>query len=241
MEFNFLESVKNYFSGELPNQAGNSLDESGKNISTALEMAIPTAMAAILHKANSSEAGSNQVFNLSRESAQHLDATPNVGHLQGYDEGDLDIKNILGHKQHDIASVISKYSGISKTSVEKLFALVLPVSLGILGRHAMQNNLSSQELSNYLSGQKNNILSEVPSEVSALPGFFNFAGASPHVKAAAHEIVERKKERSWLLPIIVILASFALLIWLSRRPKPVETNSTQVDTSKVITTDTSSR
>lgn len=241
MEFNFLESVKNYFSGELPNQAGNSLDESGKNISTALEMAIPTALAAILHKATSSKEGSGQVFNLAGEAVQHLDATPNVGHLQGYDEGDLDIQSILGHKQHDIASVISKYSGISKTSVEKLFSLILPVSLGFLGRHTMQNNLSSQELTNYLSGQKNNILSDVPAEVSALPGFFNFAGTSPHVKAATHEIVERKKEKSWVLPIILIIAAFALLIWLSRRPKPVETNTTQVDTSHVITTDTTSR
>ena len=238
MEFNFLETVKNYFSGELPNQAANSLDESSKNISTALEMAIPTSMAAILHKANSSESGSNEIFNLSREAVQHLDATPNVGHLQGFDEGDLDITNVLGHKQHDIATVISKYSGISKMSVEKLFSLVLPVALGFLGRHAVQNNLSSGELTNYLKGEKNNILSAVPPEVSALPGFFNFSGPGPHITAATHEIVERKKQRTWVLPIIVIIAAVALLIWLSRRPNSLENNSVRVDTTNVISTDT---
>ncbi len=240
METDFLKAVKNYFSGELPNQAANSLDESSKNISTALEMAIPTGLAAILHKATSSEAGSNQIYNLSKEAVQHLDATPNVGHLQGFDEGDLDIESLLGNKQHDIATVISKYSGISKTSVEKLFSLILPVALGFLGRHGLQNNLSASELTNDLKSEKNNILSAVPPEITALPGYFNLSGPSPHVTAATHEIVERKKEKSWVLPIILILAAFSLLIWLSRRPKPVETNVTQVDTSKVITTDTSS-
>ena len=67
-----------------------------------------------------------------------------------------------------------------------------------------------------ITNEKNNILSEVPPEVSALPGFFNFTGASPHVIAATHEVVARKKQRSWVLPIILILAVFALLIWLSQ-------------------------
>ncbi|MFS8081995.1 MAG: OmpA family protein [Ginsengibacter sp.] len=240
MESNFLETVKNYFSGELPNQAANSLDEQSKNISTALDMAIPTCLAAILHKATSSEAGSNEIFNLSKEALKHLDATPNVGHLQGYDEGDIDIDNLLAHKHHDLANVISKYSGISKTSVEKLFSLILPVALGFLGKRVMQNNLSASGLTNYITSEKNNILSGVPPEVSTLPGFFNFKGASPHVIAATHEVVARKKQRSWVLPILLILAVFALLIWLSTRNKPAENTLTQVDTSKVITTDTSS-
>ena len=240
MESNLLETVKNYFSGELPNQAANSLDEQSKNISTALDMAIPTSLAAILHKATSSEAGSNQIFNLSKEALEHLDATPNVGHLQGYDEGDIDIENLLAHKHHDLANVISKYSGISKTSVEKLFSLILPVALGFLGKRVMQNNLSASGLTDYIKSEKNNILAEVPPEVSALPGFFHFTGASPHVVAATHEVVEREKQRSWVLPIVLILAVFALLVWLSTRNKPTENTLTQVDTSKVITTDTSS-
>jgi outer membrane protein OmpA-like peptidoglycan-associated protein len=240
MESNLLETVKNYFSGELPNQAANSLDEQSKNISTALDMAIPTSLAAILHKATSSEAGSNQIFNLSKEALEHLDGTPNVGHLQGYDEGDIDIENLLAHKHHDLANVISKYSGISKTSVEKLFSLILPVALGFLGKRVMQNNLSASGLTDYITNEKNNILAEVPPEVSALPGFFHFTGASPHVVAATHEVVEREKQRSWVLPIVLILAVFALLVWLSTRNKPTENTLTQVDTSKVITTDTSS-
>ncbi|MBS1738004.1 MAG: OmpA family protein [Bacteroidetes bacterium] len=239
MEFNVLETVKKYFSGELPNQVANSLDESGKNISTAMEMAIPTGLAAILHKVHSSEAGANLVYSQAKNAITHLDATPNVGHLQEFDEGDADIKNLLGNKENEIASVISKYSGISKISSEKIFSLILPATLGFLGKYAIQNNLSASGLSNYLKNEKNNILSAIPPEVSAMPGFFKFEGASPKVIATTHEVVTRKKQRTWVFPIILILAVLALLIWLSTRHSPEEGALSQVDTSKMTATDTS--
>lgn len=238
MESNFLNTVKNYLSGEFLHQAANSLNEESPRVSSAIDMVIPTGMAAILHKVVSTKDGETQVYKLIKDFAPHFYNMPNVGHLQGFDEGDVASKDFLGNKEADINTVISKYSGVTKNSVSSLFSLVLPVILGLLGKHASQYNLSAGGLGSFIKGQRENILSAVPPEINALPGFFNFSGPSPHVTAATHEIIERKKQRTWVLPIILILAAFALLIWLSRRPKPVENNLTRVDTSKVITTDT---
>lgn len=233
MALNFLDTVKSYFSGEFANQAANSLDESGSGISAALTALIPTGLAGILSKATSGNEGAGLVFNKATDASKYLQSSPNLSDLHN-DEKGSDIPSIIfGTNQTNVSSAVSKFAGIKSSSAASLMTLALPAIMGFLGKHAEQNNLSASGLSGFLSSQKDQIMQAMPTGLSSLAAMLGFqlpAASAPmgsHIQPGLTEplskgidptysVAEKRTGKSWLVPLIVILAAIALLIYFSR-------------------------
>ena len=244
MAYNFLETIKSYFTGEFSNQAANSLDESSSGISKALSTIIPIALAGILKKATSGNEAANNVSDMARDAAGYLSSIPNLTDLHNDERGSDFPSRIFGNNQSQVESAVSHFSGIRNSSASALVTLALPAIMGFLGKHAEQNNLSASGLSGFLSSQKDDILNAMPAGMSSLAATFGLgplpttpSSASSTIKPGAidtRDIVVEKPRGSakWLFPLIIILAVIALLWYFSRSCNNTTPNNTVVtDTS----------
>lgn len=254
MSFNLLETVKNYFTSEFTNQASSSLGESNSGISKALSAIIPTGLAGILSKATSGSDGANSVFNMAKDAAKNFTAYPNVTNLssqQNISGGNI-ISSLFGSDQSSITGLISRFSGIKDSSAATLMGMGLPAIMGILGKHAEQNNMSPSGLSGFLTSQKDHIIQALPSGLSSVAGMLGLGSLSSTASSMASNVkstvVNRKEEfvekaggNKWLWPIILILVALALLWYFMRGcNKQSGTAVTTSDTTNVVKTDTAS-
>lgn len=254
MGISFMETVKNYFTSEFINQSAVSLDESSSGVSKALFAIIPAGLAGILNKATSGNDGAQNVYSMAKDAAGYFSASPNLAKLHNEEEGSNLPSDIFGNSESHVTNAIAKYAGIKQLSAGSLITLALPVIMGLLGKHIEENNLSASGLSGFLSSQKENIINAMPSGLSSLAGILglgDLAGASmatSYTKSLSVENTDevadtRKGGMKWLLPLILIIAVIALLIYFSKGcNKPANDQAPPADTSSnVATMDTSSK
>lgn len=254
MGISFMETVKNYFTSEFINQSAVSLDESSSGVSKALSAIIPAGLAGILNKATSGNDGAQNIYSMAKDAAGYFSASPNLAKLHNEEEGSNLPSDIFGNNESNVTNAIAKYAGIQQSSAGSLITLALPVIMGLLGKHIEENNLSASGLSGFLSSQKDNIINAMPSGLSSLAGILglgDLAGASmatSYTKSLSVENTDevadtRKGGMKWLLPLILIAAVIALLIYFSKGcNKPANDQAPPADTSSNTTTmDTSSK
>ena len=253
MSFNFLDMVKDYFNSEFVNQASSGLGESSDSISKALSAIIPAGFAGILNKATSGSDSAGSILNMAKEAAAQIPYSANFGslsNLQNTTAASNISSNIFGTNQSGITGLISGFAGIKDSATSSLMSMSLPVILGLLGKHAVQNNMSPSGLSGFLSSQKDHILNAFPSGLSSLAGMLGLGGISSPISSSAfhlksdaihhsEEIVEESGGNKWLLPLILVLAAIALVWYFTRGCNKTPEAVTTADTSAVMNTDTS--
>lgn len=241
MSFNLMETVKSYFNDEFTNRASSTLGESSSGIVKALSAIIPTSLAGILMKATSGNDGANSVLNMAKNAFTSNAGSPEMASTE---KGSNMLSSLFGDKTSGISSAISQFSGIKDSSAGSLLSMGLPAIMGILGKHADQNNLSPSGLAGFLSSQKDQILHAMPAGLSSIIGLLGLGSIGAHaanvrdsIKDNAEAIIDKPKGNNWLLPLIIILAAIALLWYFSRscsqtRPSTAAINS---DTSAAMT------
>lgn len=221
MAENFIEKIENYFTEEFNHHASNSLDESSSSISKALSAIIPVGLEGVARKATSGNDGAARVYDLSVDAADYYSREPNLTDLHNDEKGSLLAPAIFGDKESHIERGIAQYAGVRRTSVEALSLLAMPVIMGLLGKYAVENNLSANGLAGFLSSQKENIKHALPEGMSFVKEMDYSTPATaeeiaPDINVNASSITERPKKKTWLLPLIAILVVLALLIYLSK-------------------------
>ncbi|MEO6870448.1 MAG: DUF937 domain-containing protein, partial [Ginsengibacter sp.] len=250
MSFNLMETVKNYFTNEFTTQASSTLGENSSGISKALSAIIPTGLAGILSKATSGTQGANDVLSMAKDSIGNISGVgADLAANTNPEQGRSVLSNLFGGNQSGVVSAISRYAGLKDSSVSSLMSMGLPVILGILGRHAEQNNLTAGGLSGFLSSQKDHIMQAMPSGLSSIAGMLGLgsigaaassmgsnvrSGVSDTVHTA-DSMVDKPSGNKWLLPLIIILAAIALIWYFSRGCNSTKTDNTVVaDTSAAV-------
>jgi outer membrane protein OmpA-like peptidoglycan-associated protein len=242
MSSNLLESVKNYFSAGFINQAVTRLGESNTGISKAISAIIPAGLAGIIHKASLGADGANQVFTMSNEAAAALPASPNYDGLTGTSPagGNL-LLNLFGGNHSGIVSMIARFAGVKESSASSLLSFGLPVILGMVGKHAGQNNMTPSGLAGFLAGQKEEVKHALPAGLSSmLPmlGLGTLGSAFSATSKAAG--ASRRNEESnmppgtkWLLLLILFVAGLALLWYFVKEKDQTKAIATVTDTTSV--------
>lgn len=222
MLFNLMETVKNYFTSEFTNQASSALGENSSGISKALTAIIPTGLAGILSKATSGPEGASSIFDMAKNAISSVTGSTNLTAATNQEEGRSMVSSLFGNNQSGIVGSISRFTGIKDSSASSLMSMGLPAIMGLLGKHAEQNNLTPSGLSGFLSSQKDHIMQAMPAELSSLSGMLRLGsiGATAtsiasHIKSGvsdtAHGVIDKPAGNKWLLPLIIILAAIALL------------------------------
>ncbi len=255
MAFNLMEMVKNYFTADFTNQASSALGESSSGISKALSAIIPTSLAGILKKSTSGTNGANDVFEMAKSSVNDVSTAPNTPLLMSQEKGNTMVSRLFDGNHAAIVGAISQFAGIKDSSSSSLMSMALPPIMGLLGRHAEQNNLSASGLAGFLSSQKDHIMQAMPAGLTSLAGMFGLSsleGAASHLKNTdlrntdlkntSHTAIDDVKTISerptakWLVPLIVILIVVALLWYFSR-----SCNETKPSTAAVTDTTATAR
>ena len=237
MSFNLIETVKNYFTGEFTKQASSKLEESSSGIMKALKAVIPTCLAGILMKATSGDDGANTILEMAKNASSSNAGSPES---TSPEKGSSMFSELFGANTGMINSAISNFAGIKDSSANSLMSMGLPAIMGILGRHAEQNNLSASGLAGFLSSQKDHILHAMPAGLSSITGLLGLGSlvgatsvtANP-IKEHAEAIINKPGGNNWLWPLIIIVAAVLLLWYLSR-----SCNDTR-PTTAAISSDTS--
>ncbi|WP_452230283.1 MULTISPECIES: DUF937 domain-containing protein [unclassified Lacinutrix] len=140
--------------------------------SSVLTMALPVLMKAMERNASTPQGAEGLMGALSgKHNGSILD---NLGGLFGggvddevLNDGDKILGHVLGNKKQGVEKIIGEKSGLDASSVANILKVAAPILMGVLGKQASQNNVSS---SNDLSGLLGGLLggSEAKEEQSFL-------------------------------------------------------------------------
>ncbi|TKB95257.1 OmpA family protein [Pedobacter cryophilus] len=247
MSYNLVETAKNYFSSEFINQASSSLGESSSGISKALSAIVPTSLAGVLSHATDSTDGANSVFTMAKAASTTLSPSPTLSNLKSHEtKGGNILSQLFGSNQSNIISKISHFAGIKDSSAGSLFNMGIPAIMGLLGKHAEQNNLNSSGLTDFISSQKDHIMGAMPSGLSSLTSMFGLGALGSTASSMASNVKSSVADRTlhiadkpngsskWLIPLILVIAIIAgLFFFLRTCNKPADTTNIN-DTSNVI-------
>jgi len=239
MSFNLLSTIQGLFSGDFIKKAGSQLDETEASVKEAVRGMVPTILTGILSRAGSGDV--DQVFQMAKTAARsgilhNIHSTT----AEGISAHNPDMSgNLFGDKTNAVATAIAQFAGIKDSSAASLLGTVTPVSLAVIGKQALESNLTTSGFLNMLNAEKSAILNSLPSGLglaSAL-GLTNLnsigtqfdnavtATASRGFDYKSAPVSDKKPGGAWLLPLILIVAAAALLFYLMRGcggNKPIE-------------------
>jgi len=165
MAFNFLDAVKSYFGDEMISRASNYLGESDDLLRRGLNVVIPASLAGIVNKVQTGNPES--IANLAKESynsgiLNNLNDSFRVGGEGVPALGPSMISSIFGDRFGALANTVSGSLGLKGATSSSLFGTIIPLALGLLGKHVSENNLTPGALASMLGTQKASILSSWP-------------------------------------------------------------------------------
>lgn len=217
MAFNILDAVKGFLTPDMIGKAASYLGESDTSIGKAVSGLIPTALAGITQKAEAG--GADTVLDLAKKSFDS-GILGNLANTFSHEGGGIPeaapglLSGILGDKVGGIANAIAQFAGIKGSSAASLLGSVMPLALGLLGKHSSETGLSGSGLLNLLSSQKASFMSAIPAGLN-LSGLL---GTAPRQAMASmhHHDDPPKKSGGWLTPLILGVAAVALLMYLMK-------------------------
>ncbi|RSK38717.1 DUF937 domain-containing protein [Mangrovimonas spongiae] len=176
-------------------------DQSKTN--SVLTMALPVLMKAMERNASTDEGAQNLMgaINSSKHDGSILN---NLGGLFGggvddevKNDGDKILGHILGSKKEGVEQVIGQKAGLDTSSVANILKVAAPILMGVLGKQARQNNVSSQ---NDLGGMLSGLLggNDTKNEQSFLESILDADGDGSVVDDVAGMVLGASKKKSGL-------------------------------------------
>lgn len=217
MAFNLLDAVKSYLPADVISKAASYLGESENNITRGFAAAVPLSMAGVIQKAEAG--GADSIFNFAKQ-AFNSGILQNFAGSFSHEGGGIPahapglLTGIFGDKFGGIANAVSGNLGLKGSTSSALFGSIVPLILGLLGKHAADNNLSAGSLSSFLSSQKNDVLGSLPAGFD-ITKLYSLHSPAPHHAPPSPATVEPPKSN---LVYWILLGLFFLCImwWLMR-------------------------
>ncbi|MDU0372572.1 OmpA family protein [Hymenobacter endophyticus] len=190
MSQNLLDLVQNYFGGDTVRQTSAALGESESSIGTALRSIVPLVLGGLFARSQQS-GGTSELFGLARQ-AHSSGILGNLGSLLGglnststtapasdgslLNRGTELLRSVFGTHYAPAVESVSQQTGVRTSSVSSLLSMAAPVVLGLLGKHAADNNLDEAGFGNYLNGQRGSIMGALGSLPGSLGGILSGLG-----------------------------------------------------------------
>lgn len=239
MAFNLIDAVKSYLPADLIGKVAGYLGESPSNVSKGLDAVVPLSLAGIVQQA---ETGNATTLLSYAKDAYNSGILQNLGNTFSHEGGGIPasapglITSIFGDRFGSIANTISATLGLKGSTASALFGSILPLVMGIIGKHAVENNLTPGALATFLGTQKKDILSKIPAglDPTKLLGITN---AAPNIYTV-HNAAPAVKKTNWVLPVIIALLAISLLWYFMRSCNKTSTDAVVTDSTTITHTDT---
>lgn len=219
MESDFFSEVKNYFSNEFEQQLSISLNEQKDGIHKALSVIIPVATAATIQRVERDKGNLSSVFTMAKAATGYVPEGPDLESLHNEWAENRVISVLLGKHETPVNHAIAKYSGIKNESASPLMLLGTSVMLKTLGSHANKNNLSADQLDDYIAKLKDKTKELIPEGVKDLGVVFGLQEGTvdeKHLKDTVQTDSVQPKNKGWIAPIILAVLAALLLVYLSK-------------------------
>lgn len=223
MAFNLLDTVRGYLSSDIIDKASEQLGENSIGVNKAAKACVPALLGMFVNRAEKGEA--QGLLHDAKEAAnsnvlEKPESLFTAGTGSPLEVGKEKLRNLFGGS--GIFSAIANFSGIRSSSAQGLMSILTPIGLGVLGRHAIQNNLTPQSLTSLLTSQKDNISSALPAGIS-LAGLPSFGKATEGITEGI------TKRKSILMPALLIVGlALIAAIWFWGRNETTVKGKTMV-------------
>jgi OOP family OmpA-OmpF porin len=240
---NLLSAAKAYLTPDVVRNASVMTGESEPATRQAMQGGFASVFAGLTNMASTSE-GASTLGTLTQE--------PVFGKLLGnvsssfsggsetnglINSGQNLLGRIFGDRISGVTDAVARSSGISPSSSGKLMAMLAPLAIGVLGKHAAARGLNPSGLANSLMEQKNEFAAAAPAGLSKLLGDRAPTPVGIHVApdtdafrnqeryqgpVAVERVPERKTGVRWwplLLIALVLLGLLSLLRHIGGRAR----------------------
>jgi Bacterial protein of unknown function (DUF937) len=221
-------------SSDVQSKIASALGISQEQVSKAISAAVPTLLAALAGTASKPGGAADLANAAAKQDAGVLDNLSSLfsgGGAAPASQGSNLLGSLLGGlgggASGQIGSVLSRFTGVNETAINKLLGFLAPVVLGAIKKQS--KGLDGASIANMLAEQKGNIASALPSGLgsllsSAVPGLSSVLGdasraASSVAKTATAEVKGAARETTaagssvmkWLIPLLLVILAFFLL------------------------------
>jgi len=229
---NLLSAGKAYLTPDVVRNASAMTGESETATRQAMQGGLASVFAGLTNLASTSE-GASTLGNLVREPSFGKLLNNVSSSFSGGSEtsslmnsGQNLLGRIFGDRTSGVADAISRFSGISSTSSGRLMAMLAPLAIGVLGKHAAANGLNATGLANSLMEQRDEFAAAAPGGLLKLLGDRAPTPVGIHVAPDAEppryqapvttvRTPERPAGMRWW-PLLLIGLALLGLLWLFR-------------------------
>lgn len=217
---NLINLIKNYATPELISTAAKFLGESDHATEKGIGSAIPTILGGIL-KSSSNTGEMSKIWDIINHQDNNSNMLSDLGGLFGGasnasapDSLGGSLMNIIfGGSNSGLMGALGKAAGFNNSgSAMKILSLVAPLILSFLKKKVKTEGYGASGLTSWLSSQKNDIMSAIPSEISSA---MNFSSASRASHSAP--VVETKSGGNNWLPWLAGLLALLGLMWFGMK------------------------
>lgn len=236
MSNTIFELAKSYLGDNFSQNAASQLNETPDGISKSLQAILPTIFAGVGHKAQTDPSFMSTVFSLAKNIFTN-GSLNNLGNIfsdtqsTAATQAGSFVTNLFGNSFHALLEKISAFAGVNTNAARGLFEASSVATLGSIGRHAVENGATNDNILNYFKDNKSQFISAIPASLgigSLLTNITNTVSGTPevtdHVKDESvkvpynnHEAPQKKGGNKFLVPLLIILAAIALLLFLLRQ------------------------
>jgi len=166
---NLVEQILQQMGGETIGQMGKQLGAQPEQMEVALGNALPLLLDALARNSGNTQGAEALSGALDRDHDGSI--LDNLGGLISNPEngqGSGILRHILGEKQQNVESTLSRASGLTSGSTGKMLMMLAPIVLGYLGRKKRQDNLNQGGLVDILSGNQQYQQQQQPKQMGML-------------------------------------------------------------------------
>lgn len=233
MNTNLLESITNQLTPQMIQKVSSFLGETPSQTQTAVDGAIPTLLAGLMHF-SSFPNGPTQLLNLLNQT-NYGSLLNNLSGLFGEGNttqnvmtaGEEIVRVVFADKLDAVSERIALSSGVSNASASSLLSLTAPVVVGVLARARAAQGLNATRLTTLLMDQKEAMAKRAPAGLAEVFGLSNLTNLGPKltdIKAAPAPAPMRRIEtapgsdesmlKKWRWPVLGVAAvGLIYLLW----------------------------
>ena len=245
MSFNLIDAAKGLFTDEIVKKASNYLNESESGVLKTIGGILPVVLSGFVNKVSNHE-GADFITQTAKQQNES-GILSNLGSFFDNEGGGLLNKGagllngLFGNKVDGLTGLLSNFSGVKSASVSSLMSMAAPALMGLIGKHASENNLNAGSITSLLNSQKANINAAIPSGLNLSSVLDNFGGIENTASNAVHhakDTVEKSgNAMRYILPL-VLLGLLAMAVYYfkgcNKNPEMVTTNTESADTHAKI-------
>jgi outer membrane protein OmpA-like peptidoglycan-associated protein len=236
MTTNLVESITRQLTPDMIQRIGALLNEAPAHTQKAVDGAIPTLLAGLIHLSFSGN-GPTRLLDL----IYHRNYGRLLNNLSGLLDGGNTAQTLIASGQdilstlfagklHTVSELIATASGVTSTSASSLLSLTAPVVVGVVGRVRAAQGLNAASLTKVLMDQTDDISRQAPTGLAEVFGLSSIADLGYRLVGAvtgmtpdtAIRVAEPAREASllqkWRWPVLIVVPLGLLYFLVGRDP-----------------------